>query len=116
MTNIASARLALRAAGLTLHSQVTWKKLAPGESKSSEPDRPVALLDLVVHLTLAAEPREHLAVALDIGREALRGFSTADLMVSSVIQALNCLSAPFELAAKQHSSWSAALLCRDLWR
>ncbi len=51
--------------------QLDVQAVGGGALEVHKPDAPVALLGLVVHLPLAAQPGEHLAVAFDGGRDRL---------------------------------------------
>ena len=63
-------------------------------------DRAVALFGLVVPLALAAEPGQHLAVALDRGRQSPRGVSMTERMASADSHGLNSSKLRLKLVAE----------------
>ena len=105
-TNITSARLPLRAGGLSRHSQVTWRTLARRFVEVDEPHLPVALLGLVVPLPLAPQPGEHLPVALNGRTKRLEVFhhGTDGVVRHPGVEPTERL---LQLGAEQHPSLAA---------
>ena len=86
--NITSARLPLRAGGLSIHSQLTWKVLAPGAPKSMRRTWRPRCSASSYH---CRSPRSQASISRlpsMVGGSA-SSLSTAERMASPVIQGLN---------------------------
>ena len=71
-----------------------------------EPDGAVALFGFVIHLPLAAQPGEHVAVALDGGRQRLQPLNRgADGVIAH--PGVETAERRLQLAAKQHAARGA---------
>jgi hypothetical protein len=113
-TNITSARLPFgRPAGLSVHSQVTWNEFALVFSKSIDLHRAMALFLLVVPLPLAAQPGEHVAVALNGRRDRVKRLDDRADRVRRH-PGVECRELRGQIVAEEHRGATATLLLGEL--